>query len=55
MTGPYLGHLVSEFLSQLLQSGLLLDSDLESKVIKEQRSGQGTCSQLSQDQEHIYL
>lgn len=53
-TGPYPGHLVSGSLGQLLQSGPLLDSDLEFKVIKEQRSGQAACSQSRQDRQHVY-
>ena len=54
VTGPYLGHLVSGSLSQLLQSGPLLDSDLEFRMIREQRSGQAACGQLSLDRQHIY-
>lgn len=49
VTGPYLCHLVSGSLGQCLQSGPLLDSDRESRVIREQRSGQAAQSQLSQD------
>lgn len=54
MTGPHLGHLVSGFLSQLLKPGPFLDCDLQSRIVREQRSGQASCSQLSQDRQHIH-
>lgn len=40
--------------SQLLLSGPLLGSDLESRMIREQRMEQAACSQLSQDRRHIH-
>lgn len=40
----YLGHLVSGFLSQLLQPGPFWDSGLEFRMGREQRSGQATHS-----------
>lgn len=41
-------------LESALQSGPLLDSDLEFRMIKGQRSGQAACGQLSLDRQHIY-
>lgn len=49
LTLPYPDHLVSGSLGQILLPGPLLESDLEFRVIREQRKGQAACSQLSQD------
>jgi hypothetical protein len=49
------GHLVSGSLSQLLQSSPLLDSDLETSVIKEQISGQEAGSQFNKKYQNSQL